>query len=653
MTTARERLEELRRREARERLEELRGREASVLPPDNIDQIPEDWATSEMPAWKRALAGSGKFFSDVGTGGRDIAIDYFGSDEEQQRNNEQIALAQERDVQLMNDPYALSGNIVTGVGALLPTMAIPGANTLVGSALAGGAYGALQPTATDQSRGANIVLGSGGGGIGYGAGKAVGAGLQTIAPAISVMYDLSRPPIERATRKLSEALRRDIMEPEKLASNLRKMGPQATIADAGGENVLGLADAALQAPGISRNQALAMLSRRQLGKTGRTMDALSDSIGDEKNFYAVLDDITANLKSKSSPLYKEAFDSNMDMSSRLIDRLLKTPIGKKAFAGARERMENKMAMLGKPEAELTEQMRFLSSIDRMDKIPMGVSKGLKLRTLDFIKQELDDTVTRTKKLYLRGDARKGEYLDALDIKNKFVKELDSLDVSGGKYARARKIYAGDAQNREALENGRNFFKDDAEITEKLLSSMSQAERENFRAGAMRAVRDKIESAPEGGDVYKRIFGNETIKKKLRTIFPDSRSYASFARKIKTEADFFKTRARVTGGGAQQLRSAQEVDIGIDPEYTAGAVLSPWYATARAGMRLLQNRGGLPEDVRNELGGMLFEQSPQIQRKILSDLLKGRTPPSKSDWGISTGSVLSKPATVLPFLGGEN
>jgi hypothetical protein len=461
-----------------------------------------------------------------------------------------------------------------------------------------------------------------------------------------------RNPRNRAVNKLGEALDRDVMNPERMAANLRKMGPDSTMADAGGENVLSLADATVQTPGKTRNQAISMLNSRQLGKTGRTMDALSDSIGDEKNFYTVLDNITASLKNKSSPLYREAFDSNQDMSSKLIDRILDTPAGVKALQGARVRMQNKMALMAKPDADLTEQMRFLASIDKMDKVPVGVSQGLKLRTLDFVKQEMDDMISSLEKQVRSGTARRGEVTDLRNLKNSMLKEMDDLDATGGKYSDARKVYAGDARNKQALENGRNFLKDDAEITEKLLSSMSDAERENFRAGAMRAIRDKIESSPEGADVYKRIFGNETIKKKLRTLFPDSRTYANFARKIKTEAQFHKTRAKVTGGSATLNRAMNEVDIGVNPNETSGAVLSWRYALARALMKRLQGRAGITAPVRDELGGILFNKSPSENQKIIAELLKKSSAQIPQSQGSITGSLLGKTTAMSSSRGGR-
>lgn len=73
---------------------------------------------------------------------------------------------------LMKDPAGLAGNIAGNLVAFSPTAAIPGANTVTGSAVLGGIYGALQPTAEGESALLNTALGAAGGAAGqYGAGK--------------------------------------------------------------------------------------------------------------------------------------------------------------------------------------------------------------------------------------------------------------------------------------------------------------------------------------------------------------------------------------------------------------------------------------------------------------------------------------------------
>lgn len=76
---------------------------------------------------------------------------------------------------LMRTGGGVTGKAVGLLGTTAPAMAIPGANTLAGSALIGGGMGLLEPVATGESSAENAGLGMLGGGGGYGVGKALGA----------------------------------------------------------------------------------------------------------------------------------------------------------------------------------------------------------------------------------------------------------------------------------------------------------------------------------------------------------------------------------------------------------------------------------------------------------------------------------------------
>jgi hypothetical protein len=78
------------------------------------------------------------------------------------------------DAPLMNTGAGKTGAILGNVGMTIPALAIPGAHTLAGSALMGGATGLIQPTAAGESRGLNTALGATAGVAGYGLGKGFG-----------------------------------------------------------------------------------------------------------------------------------------------------------------------------------------------------------------------------------------------------------------------------------------------------------------------------------------------------------------------------------------------------------------------------------------------------------------------------------------------
>lgn len=111
----------------------------------------------------------------------------------------------ERDVLKQNreaEKDAPVSSFVSNVGTYLPAMLVPGANTVVGGALIGGATGALQPTDEGENRLANTVVGA----VGGAAIPAAIRGAQTIkAAAIDPFTQAGRDRIaggvlNRATR---------------------------------------------------------------------------------------------------------------------------------------------------------------------------------------------------------------------------------------------------------------------------------------------------------------------------------------------------------------------------------------------------------------------------------------------------------------------
>lgn len=141
---------------------------------------------------RNALIGSGKFFTDVGLGGRQLyatAADTLDS----QGNNlsslvtgqqsrlsdlqQEAANKREIDAPVMATGGGKFGQIGTGVLSALPLAAIPGAGTYAGAAAIGAGYGALTPTTENDSRLLNTGLGAGLGIAGKYAGDKLGRAL--------------------------------------------------------------------------------------------------------------------------------------------------------------------------------------------------------------------------------------------------------------------------------------------------------------------------------------------------------------------------------------------------------------------------------------------------------------------------------------------
>ena len=137
--------------------------------------------TEGMSRTQQFLAGAGKAMTDIGRGIGQVAGLV---------SQEDIAAARERDRALMETGAGTAGNIVGGVATMLPTMLVPGANTIAGASLIGAGVGALAPTVEEESRIGNAVLGGAAGA----AGQAAASGLSRVlaprtAPAVKELME--------------------------------------------------------------------------------------------------------------------------------------------------------------------------------------------------------------------------------------------------------------------------------------------------------------------------------------------------------------------------------------------------------------------------------------------------------------------------------
>lgn len=135
---------------------------------------------------QNALVGSGKYFTDLGLGVRQIygrAADDVtapswstlvkGGDRTKALEQE-AAQKRQTDAPVMGTVGGKVGQIGTGVLATLPLSAIPGAGTYVGAAAIGAGLGALQPVTSNESRLLNTGVGAGMGVAGKFVGDKVG-----------------------------------------------------------------------------------------------------------------------------------------------------------------------------------------------------------------------------------------------------------------------------------------------------------------------------------------------------------------------------------------------------------------------------------------------------------------------------------------------
>lgn len=542
----------------------------------------------------------------------------------------------------------LPGEIVgaigtTGVAAPItaPLRALPPIRNLPSWAKAaglgglfGGAYGAGGSEGGAKQRVAGAGAGAGLGGITGGLGYPVAKGIEIGAGKLATAVRSRIAPESTARANVAHAVERDEMTSTKLRQRLVDLGPQAIIADAGGRNVRGLARTTASVPGPAQNRAEIMLNQRAEGEAGRIAQAIKKGI-DPKDYYAAEDAFLTNLQERAAPLYKQAYAKYQSISSRALDRLLKSKTGQKALRETAEIVENERAggaaaYLGKVDEELTAGAREAADVGKMAGVGQpGVLRGFSLQTWDQIKRGFDsllDSPTYRNEITGRLNTR-GRSVD--QMRRRLLKELDK--ATGGEksvYAKARATYSGDAEVMTALREGRKVLNMDPEQIASRMAGLSKAGKEAYRSGAARALKDVVDKTVDMGSAARRIFGNARKRAQIRAVFPDQKSYNLLRKTLTAEQQFAQTRQYVHGGSQTTPRAAEQADaltnIGgalgvLGGAKTAGVVGGHPLLAAGIGRKIGTALLGKPDAHNLAVAKILFNRNQSMNQHVLDTL----------------------------------
>lgn len=473
----------------------------------------------------------------------------------------------------LSTPVRVGAELVGGLGSAAPAkgaqLAYQGVKeSMKQAAKWGGIWGGVSGAARAEGDLEDRALG---GAAGAAAGATLGVVIAGGAPAVAGIvrraFGKGQPSsildkTERAAlSEVIDAFKADGIGQKEMRQKLTEWadlgGDPARLVDLGGENVAGLARAMGTKTGPSRRVIQDESMRRLSEQADNVTDALASTISNRTNYAATVEQLDTLMKGRAAPLYDEAYKANQDVASPLINKILNTPAGKRALSGAVKKMQNDMTLVGTPDAELTAAMREAAELGKMDKVALGVSKGLKLRTLDYVKRALDDQIGTA---YKAGRNDEGRILTGL--KKKLVAELDRLDESGS-YQAARNVWADGMSNLEALELGSQFLRKNADDLAAAIKDMSDGEKEYLRAGVVRAITDFVERKPDGANAVYGFFGREGTRKKLRLLFDDQKALDKFESLMRRELNRIDVAQRISPrtGSQTALRQEESANLG--------------------------------------------------------------------------------------------
>lgn len=462
-------------------------------------------------------------------------------------------------------------------GGLVPRFLRYGATGAGTGGIAGAGYS--EPGNRIQGGATGATLGAVTGAAIPAVGTMAGAAARKVAEKV-------RGPATVAQRKLAEAMQRDSITAKEVAENLKKLGPNATITDAGGTNVLDLGKAAAMIPGKAKDKAKLLLEARQENQSARLLDMFKRTLSPE-DFRAQQQAIIDSAKQKAGPLYREAYQQSVTVSDKMRN-LFERPAMKAALSKARK----------------------LAKDDGVD-LP---DDNANIQVLDYAKRALDDRIRTAGR-----STNQGRILT--NLKNQL---LDEIDDQVPAYKQARAQFAGEISARDAMDSGYEFITGRQEAKwGQLLDSfkgMSDVEKESFRLGAAQALRDKVMNTKLSADATRNIFNTPAMRDKLDLIFESKSARQEFVDTVLSEGTFTETRNRVLSGSRTSANTADIADLRAPVGVGEDLVQGNWVRAIAGVLRdKLGDMNKIPEPVRNELADLLFTADPAKNQAFLISL----------------------------------
>ena len=539
------------------------------------------------------------------------------------------AYSQGRDVvrgatKQFEEDYPIKSAVAQGVSSL-PTMLIPGLGMVNATSKAG-----KIATLLDQLKSAAVVgaktgaVGSAGGSEAANVADLAGdvAKGATISSAISptltaagrtigavgsrIAQQFLPESVQNAVRqKLAEYLQRGVKsdtvfdQPNALSTpagkaiaRLSTLGPEATIADVGGESTRRLLDVLATVPGKAKSMVETEIKSRQGERSNRIMTAADKALDTGNLGYSyTINGLETAQKAAAAPFY----DALKDVSVRVDDNLFKL-------------------LQRAPEAH-----KAAEKLARTEgKVPIDLSK---LKVGDDVPFDAIDTMKKTlwqlaesEKPNFKATAQSNAYNDLRTSLTNKMDELSPKDKSGNSiYKLARDSFSGPAELITAVEKGRKALGTDIIDLTDLVKGMSASELEAFKVGALQSLRDKT-GTQSGQTQLLNQWKESKTSDKLRQIF--NNDYRQFAASLAKEAELKKL--ETVGRGSQTAARGFAAD---DLSSTANAVDTAVKATtggvsgAIKGVSNIWNRVQMPEQTRNKLAELLLTKGSKAELEL--------------------------------------
>jgi len=389
------------------------------------------------------------------------------------------------------------------------------------------------------------------------------------------------------------------------AARMAKLPEGAPLASSSGGNLLDLTDIAAISGGATKQAVLRKQHELAAKEAARMTGSAAKTLGTGRPDYnTTIDDFVALAKAKSAPYYTQLKGYQYP-----IDDELRNIINRSSPFFARSNLAAHIDDMGGAKLK-----------DALDPNVGNIS----YEKLQLLKQSLYAAEEKYKSP-LNPDKTMGAKVS--NLRRDLIKKLDELSpktpTGQSVHRLADDAFGGDMQLKNAVEQGRLIFREDAMNIRDTLKTMSQSEKDAFRLGVYQAIVDKTGKGGGRTELLNN-YKDPAITDRLKAVFGSD--YRKFASKLAAEFDLKKFQ-RVAGGSQTATRQQGLNDIELSPLRDAsegvGALASGSARGAINPLTRLWQGMSVPESVRTQIGKTLLLEGQQAQNKLktLNDIVK--------------------------------
>jgi hypothetical protein len=420
-----------------------------------------------------------------------------------------------------------------------------------------------------------------------------------------------------AVDRVAEKLIKDYPDPIRFKQAMDEaLLDRKAIVNVGDSQTLSLADGASLFPS-GRQKALETIGQQVIDEPDRLKSVLSKTISNQTNYTEALDNMLEIGRAKAKPLYNKAFENNQSLQSPVINRVLRTPAGQSALKEAIENVRNSGATKTTLDDIGNSEKLLKGMQDSADNIAnSNQNVYFSLEALDHVKKGFDSSITTA----LRNNPSEASRL--IELKRALVSELDNLDQSG-LYLKARRTSGDYLSNKVAMEDGVKFLKDDAENVINNFKNYGTAEKESYRVGVIKSLRDNIEKSNDGRNVA-TFFKKEANRKKLKAILTPQ-EFKEVAKEANDADKLFTIKNKIFGNSAtaeRQIASQQFDSESIQVVKDLMQTASPTQAAlGLLGRTMKRQFTGLSDKKAEEVAKVLFTRNPSMKKAYIDKLIQ--------------------------------